>query len=173
MASAAVSQMMIPSLYRSSFVCGAAAGAVCTEALAVCAEALAESVAAGVGAETATVLFGGARTDCPKAAVVRNEADVDANTTTAVMNARSFDKLDRPPGAIAGKQRRLLVRTLLEPEFERGAPVDQQSTTDKARPASLVSLYLLFISFAVWASANTVSSKLIRCLDAISLLAIW
>jgi hypothetical protein len=48
----------------------------------------------------------------------------------------------------------------------------QQSTTDWARPASLVSLYLLFISFAVCASANTVSSKLTRCLDAISLLAI-
>ena len=56
--------------------------------------------------------------------------------------------------------------------FERGASFDQQSTTERARPASLVSLYLLFISFAVWASAITVSSKLTRCLDAISLLAI-
>ena len=33
-------------------------------------------------------------------------------------------------------------------------------------------LYLLFMSFAVCASAMTVSSKLIRCRDAISLLAI-
>src|SRR3954447_7229884 len=57
-------------------------------------------------------------------------------------------------------------------EFERGAPIDQQSTTDCARPASLVSLYLPFMSFAVCASASTVSSKLIRCRDAISLLAI-
>ena len=56
-------------------------------------------------------------------------------------------------------------------EANEEPPVDQQSTTERARPASLVSLYLLFISFAVWASANTVSSKLIRCLDAISLLA--
>ena len=44
----------------------------------------------------------------------------------------------------------------------------QQSTTDWARPASLVSLYLLFISFAVWARAMTVSSKSMRCRDAIS-----
>src|SRR4029079_6216813 len=48
----------------------------------------------------------------------------------------------------------------------------QQSTTDCVCPRSLVSLYLLFISLAVWASAITVSSKLTRCLDAISLLAI-
>src|SRR6185369_795913 len=48
----------------------------------------------------------------------------------------------------------------------------QQSTTERARPASLVSLYLLFISLAVWASAITVSSNPTRCRDAISLLAI-
>src|SRR3954470_18111831 len=48
----------------------------------------------------------------------------------------------------------------------------QQSTTDWARPASLVSLYLLFMSFAVSARAITVASKSMRCLDEISLLAI-
>src|SRR5215203_5588523 len=62
-------------------------------------------------------------------------------------------------------------RTIAEASA-RGAPVDQQSTTERARPASLVSLYLLFMSLAVWARAMTVASKLTRCLDAISLLAI-
>jgi hypothetical protein len=52
------------------------------------------------------------------------------------------------------------------------APLDQQSTTERANPASLVSLYLLFMSLAVWARACTVASKSTRCLDAISLLAI-
>src|SRR4029453_8280171 len=52
------------------------------------------------------------------------------------------------------------------------SPLDQQRTTERANPASLVSLYLLFMSFAVWARACTVASKLTRCLDAISLLAI-
>src|SRR4029453_8728115 len=55
-------------------------------------------------------------------------------------------------------------------EFHRSS-FDQQSTTDRARPASLVSLYLLFMSFAVWARAATVASRLTRCLDAISFLA--
>src|SRR5260221_12591833 len=55
---------------------------------------------------------------------------------------------------------------------ERRVRFDQQSVTERARPASLVSLYLLFMSFAVWARAITVASKLTRCLDAISLLAI-
>src|ERR1044072_9214074 len=50
--------------------------------------------------------------------------------------------------------------------------LDQQRTTERARPASLVSLYLLFMSFAVSARACTVASKSTRCLDAISLLAI-
>src|SRR5258708_3102071 len=50
--------------------------------------------------------------------------------------------------------------------------LDQQSTTERANPASLVSLYLLFMSFAVSASAITVASKSTRCLEAISLLAI-
>src|SRR3954451_14639836 len=63
-------------------------------------------------------------------------------------------------------------RRTIRREFERGAPFNQQSTTDWARPASLVSLYLLFMSLAVWARAMTVSSKLTRCLEAISLLAI-
>ena len=74
--------------------------------------------------------------------------------------------------AIAGRQWGLLVARPPRPSSSEEPPFDQQSTTERARPASLVSLYLLFISFAVWASANTVSSKLIRCLDAISLLAI-
>ncbi len=50
--------------------------------------------------------------------------------------------------------------------------LDQQSTTERANPASLVSLYLLFMSLAVSASAITVASKSTRCLEAISLLAI-
>src|SRR5215468_8794683 len=50
--------------------------------------------------------------------------------------------------------------------------LDQQSVTDNARPASLVSLYLLFMSFAVSASAWIVASRSIRCREAISLLAI-
>src|SRR4249919_4013299 len=57
-------------------------------------------------------------------------------------------------------------------KFEREPPFRQQSVTERARPASLVSLYLLFMSFAVWARAITVASKSTRCLDAISLLAI-
>ena len=57
-------------------------------------------------------------------------------------------------------------------EFERGDRFDQQSVTERARPASLVSLYLLFMSLAVSARAITVASKSTRCLDAISLLAI-
>src|SRR5437773_6063213 len=57
-------------------------------------------------------------------------------------------------------------------EFERGARFDQQSVTERARPASLVSLYLLFMSLAVSARAITVASKSTRCLDATSLLAI-
>ena len=48
--------------------------------------------------------------------------------------------------ATAGKQWRLLAELS---EFVRGAPFDQQSTTERARPASLVSLSLLFISLAV------------------------
>ena len=43
-----------------------------------------------------------------------------------------------------------------------GAPFDQQSTTERASPASLVSLYLLFMSLAVWARAATVSSRPMR-----------
>src|SRR6185369_17841592 len=61
---------------------------------------------------------------------------------------------------------------LSDPEFHRGAPFDQQRVTDCARPASLVSLYLLFMSFAAGARAITVSSKSMRCLEAIALLAI-
>src|SRR6186997_154086 len=73
--------------------------------------------------------------------------------------------------AIAGMQRGLLVE--LSPGRVRArSPFDQQSTTERARPASLVSLYLLFMSLAVWARASTVASKSTRCLDAISLLAI-
>src|SRR5262245_19378819 len=49
---------------------------------------------------------------------------------------------------------------------------DQHSTTDCASPASLVSLYLPFMSFAVSANATIVSSRFTRCLDAISLVAI-
>ena len=49
---------------------------------------------------------------------------------------------------------------------------DQQSVTETARPASLVSLYLLFMSLAVSARAMTVASKSMRCREAISLLAI-
>ena len=48
---------------------------------------------------------------------------------------------------------------------------NQQSVTDSASPASLVSLYLLFISLPVWAMAVIVSSKPTLCLDSISLLA--
>src|SRR6188472_2871690 len=48
----------------------------------------------------------------------------------------------------------------------------QQSTTDTARPPSDVSLYLVFISLAVSAIADTVVSKSTRRLVGISLLAI-
>ena len=49
--------------------------------------------------------------------------------------------------------------------------LNQQSVTESASPASLVSLYLLFMSLAVWAMAVMVSSKPTLCLDSISLLA--
>src|SRR6185369_4942308 len=49
---------------------------------------------------------------------------------------------------------------------------DQQRTTERARPASLVSLYLLFMSLAVSARARIVASRSMRCREAISLLAI-
>src|SRR5262252_4439049 len=48
----------------------------------------------------------------------------------------------------------------------------QQRTTDTASPASLVSLYLLFISLAVCAIAVIVASRSMRWRLAISLLAI-
>src|SRR5262245_55332924 len=71
-----------------------------------------------------------------------------------------------------GRPRRA-ARTGGEPESRLGMTIArQQSTTDTARPASLVSLYLLFISLAVWAIAVMVASRSIRCLEAISLLAI-
>ena len=125
---------------------------------------------------SAAVLSGGAAGDCPEADVVRNVTDVNANASEALMNARGIDTRNLPPEAIPIGEptpgSNGLLAELFPAEFDRGAPCDQQSTTERARPASLVSLYLLFISFAVWASASTVSSKLIRCLDAISLLAI-
>ena len=127
---------------------------------------------------------------------MNNVTDVNANATEAVMNARSIDTLRSPPGAIpkwievqgfatppkprtypvtwraiAGKQWGSSSNPA-EAEFERGAPFDQQSVTERARPASLVSLYFAFMSLAVSARAITVASKSTRCRDAISLLAI-
>ena len=114
-------------------------------------------------------MAGGAATvagDCPEAGAVKHVTDANANAIDVVMSVLGIDTWGSlPKRKHKGEARRLLASE--EPPF------DQQSVTERARPASLVSLYLLFISFAVWASANTVSSKLIRCLDAISLLAIW
>jgi len=56
-------------------VCGAAGDADCTEVLA----------------ESAPPLFGGAAGACPEAEVVKNVADVNANASEALMNARGID----------------------------------------------------------------------------------
>ena len=56
-----------------------------------CADVPAESVPAGLGSETATVLFGGVSEDCPEAEVVKNGIDVNANATEALINARDID----------------------------------------------------------------------------------
>jgi hypothetical protein len=45
----------------------------------------------GLGSETATVLFGRAAGGCPQAEVVKNVADVNANATEALLNARGID----------------------------------------------------------------------------------
>ena len=44
-----------------------------------------------VDSEAATVLFGGAAGACPEAEVVKNVADVNANATEALLNARGID----------------------------------------------------------------------------------
>src|SRR6187200_2059620 len=88
-------------------------------------------------------------------------------------NSPNHEKFPMTWRVIAGKQKEAPRRTIPRPSSIEEPQFDQQSTTDWARPASLVSLYLLFMSLAVWARAVTVSSKLTRCLDAISLLAIW
>jgi hypothetical protein len=49
------------------------------------------SVLAGLGSETATVLFGRSAGDCPEAEVVKNVTDVNANATEILMNARGID----------------------------------------------------------------------------------
>jgi hypothetical protein len=64
-------------------VCGVAAGVDW-------AEVAAESVPAGLGSETATVLGGGSE-DCPEAEVVKNGTDVNANATETLINARDID----------------------------------------------------------------------------------
>jgi hypothetical protein len=45
----------------------------------------------GLASETATVLFGRAAGGCPEAEVVKNVADVNANATEALLNARGID----------------------------------------------------------------------------------
>jgi hypothetical protein len=114
LASAGVSQMTMPSLYRSSGGGVVVADAGCSAVATLCAEA----------------------------AIATDVSDINATAAEAVIKRPS-------PGRI-----------------------DQQSTTERASPASLVSLYLLFMSLAVWANAITVASKSMRCRDAISLLAI-
>jgi hypothetical protein len=44
-----------------------------------------------LGSETAAVLFGVVAGDCPKAEVVKNVADVNANAIEVLMNARCID----------------------------------------------------------------------------------
>jgi hypothetical protein len=78
------------------FVCGAAEDGGCTEVLAEAgglgsSAATLFSVLPGLGSETATVLFGRAAGDCPEAEVVKNVADVNANATEALVNARGID----------------------------------------------------------------------------------
>jgi len=73
---------------------------------------------------------------------VRNGTDVNASATEATKNARDIDTLKWDSS-----------KNYPQAVFVRGAPFDQQSVTDWARPASLVSLYLLFMSLAVWARA--------------------
>ena len=149
-ASAGVSQMTIPSRYRSVWV-----GAEVTDTV-VC-DALPDS-----GGETAAALSGGAAGDCPEAGVVKNSSDGSATATEALMQTPGIDtqhssgaiRTGRTSGiAIATEApRRTIPSTVparIQAQFQRGAPFPQQSTTDWARPASLVSLYLLFMSFAV------------------------
>src|SRR5688500_19035279 len=78
-ASAGVSQMTIPSRYRSVSV-----GAEVTDTV-VCA-ALPDS-----GGETAAALSGGAAGDCPEAGVVKNRSDVNATAAEALTHARDID----------------------------------------------------------------------------------
>jgi len=130
---------------------------------------------------SALVLLEGLAGDCPEAEAVKNVTSV--NGTAALMSARSFDTLSLLLAKRSGMNELPGLRLtgprnfpwLGEPSPVRNAGVwarfDQQSVTERARPASLVSLYLLFISLAVWARAITVSSKLTRCLDAISFVA--
>src|SRR5262245_65846307 len=92
-ASGGVSQMTMPSRYRSLMVCGGAVDAV-----------------------------------WPQAAVA-NSVTVHASATATL--------------------------AALHPNPRRGITLDQQSVTERARPASLVSLYLLFMSLAVCASARS------------------
>jgi len=49
------------------------------------------SALSGAGSETATALFGRAAGDCPKAEGARNVADVNANASEALTNARGID----------------------------------------------------------------------------------
>jgi len=80
--------MTMPSLYRSSFGCGAVPDAGWAEALSV-----AFWVALpGVGSETATVLAGRATTGCAEAAVANNVTDVNATATDALMNEWDIDR---------------------------------------------------------------------------------
>jgi hypothetical protein len=79
-------------------------------------------------------------------------------------------RLRRLPSVLDDRSAPHVISPLFTTSYVQG--VGQQSTTDRASPASLVSLYLLFMSFAVSASAWIVASRSTRCREAISLLAI-
>ena len=90
-ASEGVSQMTIPSRYRSLLVWGAAAGAGCTEVLAGSVDA-----SGALESEAATVLIGCAAGDCPEAEVVKNVADVNANAAETLMSTPGLDTWESP-----------------------------------------------------------------------------
>src|SRR3954467_2557252 len=85
-ASVGVSQMTMPSRYRSSRRGAAAADPGCTDVLAG-----ASCGTAGVGSETATVPSGRVEAGCAETAAANDVSDVNATATAALRNARGID----------------------------------------------------------------------------------
>src|SRR4051794_26637668 len=87
LASVGVSQMTMPSRYRSSFGGAGVPGAGCTGVLA----AASGVTPPGVGSVTAIGLSGRAAAGCAEAAVANDVSDVNATATEALMNAQRID----------------------------------------------------------------------------------